>query len=249
MRTIISITFILATCIGYCQSDSLEVFKKFSIGINYSIDQTFRVLKISDAVNSLAVKDSRDETEEPSINYTVGLSFNYYLNKKINIEITTLYAQTGYQRKESTLTFGNLQDPRRGFSVDFSNPPLTERLIVKQNYLSIPVKIRAFLIGSKLKLFLEGGFSTDIYLRRRLEYQWTLKNGEKKSISENGAGGNMNRINMAIVLGVGVEYALKNRCFLRLNPIYRRSINQISDWVNKEYRYSFGLNVGVFYMF
>jgi hypothetical protein len=249
MKKIAIILFLSISFVGLSQTNSTKKENRFAIGFNYSVDRTFRVLKLSDGLNSQSVKDSRDAREEPSINYTTGLGFSYSFTKRLNAEIGVLYAQTGYQTKESNLSFSNIQDPRRGFSVDVSNLPLTENLIVKQNYLNIPIKIRAFLIGKKVKFFLEGGLSTNIYLKRRLTYNWTLTNGEKQSTSVDGDGGNISKINVALVLGLGIDYYIKDNYILKLNPVYRKSINQIADWVNKEYIYSFGLNLGVYYQF
>ena len=247
MKKLILILLILIHYWSYCQSDSIKTSKRFAIGVNYSIDQTYRTLYITDNPYSQGIKDSRDSREEASVNYTVGLNFNYFLIKRLSIEIGVLYAKIGYQTKETALIFSDLQDPRRGFTVDINNLPVSEKRIVNQNYLNIPVELKVFLMGNKVKFFLLGGISTNVFLDRVATYEWKLNDGSVDSVKETLRGGNFSKINMALVTGAGIDYSFKEKYKLRINPVYRRSISPIADWTNKEFPYSYGINLGVYF--
>jgi len=248
MKKLIIILFLSISFVGLCQTKPLEKEKRFAIGINYSIDRTFRTLKPDNSSNSAAVKISRDSREVPSINFTSGIGFSYKISKTFSTEIGVIYARNGYQTEENNLTFSNLENLRRGYQ-DSNDSPVTGNLVYNLDYLNIPLKLRTYILNRKVRFFVEGGLSTNINLKNKIVINMVNADGYKESFTGGDMGGNVSKINMAFILGVGADYTFKENYVIRLVPTYRRSITQVAKWVNKEYLYSYGINLGLHYKF
>jgi len=248
MKKLVTILFLSASFVGVCQSESSEKETKFSIGVNYSIDQTYRVLKDNPAANPY-IKDIRDLREVSTINYTAGVSFNLRLTKRLSAETGLLYSKTGYKTKETSLTFGNVADLRRGFVYDENNPSLSNQFVVVRNYLQVPINLRFYLTNNKLRFFMLGGLSTNVHLSEKITYDIVLADGTKINESSNKTGTVTPNMYSTYAFGFGIDYSYKNKYMLRLNPIYRRSITKTTEWTHEEYLVSYGINLGVFYKF
>lgn len=249
MRILIFIILGLIPFFGKGQeNDSTETLKRFAIGVNYSVDRTYRALKnTTDLAVFEGIKSSRDSRELPSLNYSFGLNLNYTLTKNFNLEVGIHYARLGYHTKGSDLLFSDLNDPRRGFNVDVENLPVTEKLIINHNYLMIPLGLRLYVLGSNVRLFLNTGISLNIFMSLNAIYEWELTDGSTEKVVE--SGGNNNKINLSFIFGGGIDYTVNEKWSVLLNPNYKRSISSIVDEKVNEYLLSMGVNMGVFYKF
>jgi hypothetical protein len=57
------------------------------------------------------------------------------------------------------------------------------------------------------------------------------------------------KINLMMLAGFGLDYLISERLFIRVEPIYRRSLTKIRDASSDFYFWSLGANVGVYYHF
>ena len=60
---------------------------------------------------------------------------------------------------------------------------------------------------------------------------------------------NFAKLNFELLAGLGADYDINKHFKLRLEPLFRRSINSITTTDIKGYLYSGGLNFGVYYRF
>ena len=60
---------------------------------------------------------------------------------------------------------------------------------------------------------------------------------------------NYNKVNLQMIAGLGADYDLNKHFKLRIEPYFRRSINSVSNTQIKNYMYSFGTNMAVYYKF
>lgn len=219
----------------FCQEDIQTDNKKIAIGVNYSIDRTFK-------------SPLKSSLEIPSINYSIGLNLNYSLSKKISIETGLLFANLGYKTKELTLDNSFILDPRRGFPVDPNNIPITEQLIVDRYYLNIPIYLNFYLFGTKTQFYISGGFSIYNFLWESNYYKIGLSDGSDDVTSKE-HNTYITKSNLAFGGSFGLDYNFMNNFLFRINPFYKRFITPVKNNSQKEYWYSYGINFGVYFKF
>ncbi len=219
------------------ETDSTKI-RKIEIGITYSPDYCYRSLK-PDAINKW-ITDIRDTLEIPKLGYTTGLNATFYINKKITLETGILFSDKGEKTKKYVIN-GSTS------SIQTDNNQATKnKFIYHYLYFDIPAKVNYYILTKKLKLFLSAGVSTNIFLLQKTTSVLEYNDGHSEknnSVIHSG----FSRINLAVIGGFGINYNLTNRFNFRLEPVYRRSLTSIIKAPVKDYLYSAGLNVGIFY--
>ncbi|MCW8898777.1 MAG: outer membrane beta-barrel protein [Flavobacteriales bacterium] len=250
MIKIITYLFIFISSLSLLgQSVSLSHNDKYQIGINYSINNTFRVLK-NDSKNENFdnIIDSRNKREKSLLNNSLGINFILNFKDKMFIETGVTYSIMGYQTKEQELLFSNLSDPRKGFTVNYSNLPTTEKLIVEYAFIKIPTTFNVTFIDKKISVYGLGGISTNFLLYKESTYEWLLQDG---SIDIVKSGKNKwdlyNTINFSAIVGLGLKYSVNEKIDLRLTPNFEYSFTSFTDSKMKEYPYSYGVQIKLFY--
>lgn len=221
-----------------CQETESQKADRVSIGLIFSPDYSYRTLKSDD--DGKWVADSRDTMEIHKFGYTTGLSLVYKLNSNIRFETGLLFSDKGEKTK-----------PRTGLIVlePVAILPVKVRFIYSYNYLDIPFKINYLVSDKKLKLFITGGLSANIFLFQKTTSIIEYEDGttERNTLTDRRRG--FDRINLAFLVGFAAEYELSKRLRLHLEPVYRRSITSIISSPLKEYLFSAGVNTGVYYKF
>ena len=218
----------------FCANSDSTKTRKIEIGITYSPDYCYRTLK-PDA-SSKWITDIRDTLEIPKLGYTLGANVVYHLNKKISIESGLLFSDKGDKTKKYVLE-----------NSPTGELPINNTFIYHYFYLDIPLKANYYILTGKVKLFLTAGISTNVFLTKKEISILGYSNMDTKKNSST-VNSEYSRFNFAVIAGFGMNCKMANKLNLKLEPIYRRSITSItSNTPIKEYLYSIGLNVGIYY--
>ena len=224
--------FLNTTAFG--QQTEISSTKHFSVGITFSPDYCFRTLNIDQA--GQWVVDLRDSLEQAKFGFTTGLSFRFELSKKINIESGLKFSDKGEQMKDIELIF---LEPE-------PNDPVKSTLIYHYQYLDIPIKVNYFIFNKKPKIFISAGVSTNIFLNNRitsiLEYaDGSTERNNSANISQ------LDKVNIAGLCGLGIDFDISRKFNIRYEQIFRHSLTPIINVPLKQYSYSIGANIGLFY--
>ena len=229
--TLIPITF-------FSQNESQTTSKTQAVGFTFSPDYSYRILVPDAETKSLA--EFRDLSETPKFGFTTGFNYALKLNKRFTLEASILYAEKGEKLKlESTVLPTNPDDP------------ITSVIFLSRThylYLDVPVKLNYFITTKKVKFFVSGAISPNLFLTEKTFFRAIYEN-EKLPISRGFEDNGFSRINLAFTAGVGLMYDLSDKFYLKIEPTYRRSINSIISGPLEGYLYSVGLNTGFYYNF
>jgi hypothetical protein len=158
----------------------------------------------------------------------------YQLNKRFSLETGLQFSDKGEKPKEFTLIWGQ-PDP---------SLPIKSTFIYHYNYFDIPIKVNYNISTSRLKFFVSGGLSTNLFLFQKTTSRLEYIDGN--TMTNNSISDGLSRVNLAVVAGFGINYDLTNRLTFRIEPTYRRSLNSIINAPVKGYLYSVGINTGLY---
>ncbi|HRH03007.1 MAG TPA: outer membrane beta-barrel protein [Bacteroidia bacterium] len=242
MKQLIIFLFTLTTLCSYGQTLSNEKsssnFKRVQIGINISLDNTFRKLKNNDGSSTVDdIIKIRNENETFKSGYTTGLNVCFNIKNNVGLETGIQYSNKGYQTKKEYINFAlaNTKDPNY---LSF---------IYSYHYIDIPVKAN-FTIGKRKVRFLTSfGITTNIFIK---ETQKTVlfysDHSDKKTTQTNF---NYNKVNITPTISVGIDYKINSRMNLRVEPTFRYGILKITNDPLTGYLYSAGLNISYYFGF
>ncbi len=233
MKHSIILLLLLLPLISFCETKDTLSDGKIKIGISGSSDYCYRILKSDET--SKWISDVRDTLEIPKFGYTVSVNILYKIKNNIKIEGAILYSNFGEKTKKYVLNNSNSADL-----------PANSSFLYNYRYLGLPLKINYYFYTKKIKLYATVGLSTNVFLSKKitsvLEYM-NLDTKKSNSISKNG----FSKINFLVIAGLGINYSISNKFDIKVEPIYKRSINTIIKAPIKEYLYSAGLNLGFYY--
>lgn len=215
--------------------------KKFSIGLAFSPDYSFRKLhSANDEFDFL--KDTRNQLESAKFGYTTGLVAKYQLNRRFALESGLKFSDKGEKnemRKEDFVTVD-------GFYTE-NDPSIPEKYKTNYHYyyLGIPLKVNYTFLERKVKLFISAGFSTDFFLEGKQSSVIHFEDRIEKS--RNSIEADFNKITFSGLAGFGMETQLSSRVHIRFEPIFRYSFTPVFDTPLKAYLYSVGGNLSLFY--
>ena len=221
---------------------------RWLIGANYSVDYCSRELKAADNnETALWIMDLRDEYEEGRRGYTTGLSVNYLFSTRFSAETGVFYSVKGYQHKKLELTFGDMTDPRFGFSFgDQSYPGFTvDGILYSFNYIDVPFKL-IYSPGKRKTRFIGGaGLAVNFFLKATRTFTYGYADGSHQDIT-NEQPYDFNKINLSAFASAGVEYR-HGKVRLRLEPAARYGLLKIINAPLTSYLWSAGANISCFY--
>lgn len=233
MKSLLSIILLVCTSFtlfgGVLDSAST---RKFRVGLSYSADYCYRSLSTDPAYEWLV--GLRNDLESPKLGFTTGLVINRRLNEKLSLESGLLYSNKGEKIKE--IVFTNIVGEVTGSaSVTYS-----------YNYIDVPVAVNFVFRNEKVKMFMSGGISVNVFLSYKSVTSIENNDGssDKSSSSSNDE---FKPINFAALAGLGVEFGVSNKMDLRIQSIYRHSVTSVIDTPIKQFPYSFGLNIVLLY--
>ncbi len=217
--------------------------KKFSFGVNFSPDYSYRRLHSNNPDHDFVINQLND-WEEPAFGYTTGLSVRYLVNKKFELE-------SGLQFSDKTFKLDidrdDFETPDNGLYQP-DDPAIPERLTTNYHfyYLGVPVKLNYHFYQKRMRMYVSAGVSADFAIDTKSKT--TMKYRDRtESIERNNNGGDYNKICLSGLAGFGAETALFKRFGIRIEPVFRYSFTPMVDDPMKEYLYSAGLNVAIFY--
>lgn len=217
-----------------CQATDTTKTRK-AIGFSFSPDYCYRVLQSS---SNPTLVDQRNSMEIPGFGFTSGLNMSIILNKRFTFEIGFLYASKGEKTEKMNLIFITPEP----------SAPLNISYIRHYIYLDMPLRVNYQIIRGKLGFFVSAGVSPNLFLTQKrvsvMEYTDGHTSREKSSVNEG-----FSRINFALTAGLGLNYNISPKLYLKIAPTFRRSITSVIDAPIKGYFYSAGIDIGIYFRF
>lgn len=211
-------------------------FKKVQIGINISLDNTFRKLKNNGGSSTVDdIIKIRNENETYKTGYTTGLNVCFNIKNNVGLETGIQLSNKGYQTKKEDLNFGQ------------ANPkePNNIRFIYNYHYIDIPVKAN-FTIGKrKVRFHTSFGITTNIFIKETQKTVLVYSDHTDKKTTQTNF--NYNKVNITPTISVGIDYKINSRMNLRVEPTFRYGILKITNDPLTEYLYSGGLNISYYF--
>jgi hypothetical protein len=219
-----------------CQETDNKL-SKFSLGILFSPEYSYRILKAKEDIYEILVAMS-DSMVEPKFGFTTGIQIKYDILKRLNIESGIQFTDKG-----SRMTVSN-------FVATDTNDPVLQNLksvttIAKIYYIEVPLKLSYKIVSGTFSLSVFGGLSANLFLDNKTKSILKYNDGSKDVQSSNREG-SFNSITVSVLTGIGLNYEFNNKLSLIFEPIYKRDITGINtSIVAYYYCYSFGANVGL----
>lgn len=217
--------------------------KKFSFGVNFSPDYSYRSLHSNNPDYDFAMNQLND-WEVPAFGFTTGLSVRYLANKKFEFE-------SGIQFSDKTYNFDVNKDdfvtPNDGLNQP-DDPAIPERSVTQNHYyyLGVPIKLNYYFLQKRIRMYVSAGVSTDFFLDDKSKSFMKFSDGTE--IHENFENDyDYNKISLTGLAGFGAETKLSHRFGIRVEPVFRYSFTPLVAAPMKGYLYSAGLNFVLFY--
>ncbi len=221
------------------QSHEKGSLNKFSFGLRFSPDYSYRRLYLNDddVYNFI---NSRNEMESPRLGLTTGISVRYKLNGPFALETGMQFSDKGER-----IDFDNFITPDGNTTVD--DPLIPNKSLTKFHYyyLGIPLKLNYYLLQKELGLFVSAGVSTDFLVDAKTKTVLTFD--DRVEEYDNNPEKDFNRINFTGLAGFGLETRMFRKLQFRVEPVFRYSITPVIDAPLKENFYSIGANFTIFY--
>lgn len=230
--------FLLMPLFSLGQNQTNVKETKFAVGLCFSPDYSYRYLS-TDVDAKKFITEERDTSETPDFGFTAGVSLHYSFNKRFAVESGLLYSKKGYKKILTNF-----------FAFDPNDPLIPERAVFysRFDYLCVPVKFNYVFIDKRFKLFVTAGVSANFFIKEETKIVNEFSNRTTVKYVEDNIS-DFRKLNLEFLAGIGADYNLNKHFKLRLEPLFRRSINSITTTDIKGYLYSGGLNFGVYYRF
>ncbi len=235
-QPIITAVLLLFTFSIFGQESTKPVTSKLRIGIGFSPNYCYRILKATNGQTQTGV-ELRNETELPKFGYSTGISLIYDLNQTTSLESGILFSDRGEKTKGIDVV-----------NYDQSNEPIGKAYFnYHYQYLDIPVKLNHFITRGLLMVNVFAGVSANVLLNEFSEIRVEYLNGENNEETHHTS--NLTFVNLQLMAGIGLEFTVSKKITSRFEPVFRRSITSITEAPIKQYPYSFGMNLAIFYRF
>jgi hypothetical protein len=214
-------------------------------------------------------EDNYDVSEKGTLNYSGGISAQYALNNRWEIESGFVYSQIGQQKNtllvnqnpgkedgyELTTSAGKLDAsnlPKEvtndmfnsgdygPLDINEKKPSYDATLFQQFDYLEIPVIFRYKMYEKTIRFNLITGMSTGILVGNQ---SYVNLQGQKQTL---GATKNLRDLLYSSILGVGLQYQITRTFSFRLEPTFKYALHSINKSEEFIYRpYSFELRTGI----
>jgi hypothetical protein len=223
MRFLFLFSFVLTTLFSNSQIE-----EKHFIGGGFSPEACFRTIE-----GNLGAKN-----ESYGFGFSSGLTYQYNIKWFVGLETGLYFSDKGYTVDYSPYSFGDQIDPRRGFIYNQGSQMNDVKLDMNLFYLDVPIKFNFYFINSWVKPFVGLGVLNNIYLTSGRDYRSYNRSSFMRSYGLQG------------VVSLGVDFNFSKAITFRIEPQFKHSI--ISVWnssFQKEYPFSIGCMVGLYYRF
>lgn len=235
MRSNLLILTLLISTLALGQSKDSIQFRRFKIGVTFSPDYCYRILKY-DPSNKW-VQDLRNDEEEPIFGFTTGFGIKMNLTNRVVLETGLFYSIKGQQTRNTDLVW----------TAPNADLPVKSKTQYHFKYIDIPLKAQYFFGNRKIKYFLSAGVSFNIFSEKATKVVSEFEDGHTTSENSIVDLGYL-KFNLAAIIGCGIRYDATERISISAEPVYRQFINSIvADKKAKEYPYSIGTNFAVYY--
>lgn len=231
--------FALAMLFSIASFAQNTILKKLSLGVTYSPNYSYRTLA---KTKYDYTKEGRDKYSNAIYGFSTGIRANYQLNQRFSVSLGVEYASKGYEYEQSVEMdmYPDYSGTLPAYHTDYYKD--------KFEYLDIPVTVHyQFLQREHIYLKVLAGISSNIYLSS----ETTVKISSpfnNEDFTQQGDASQFNAVNFSGIVGVGVGYQLTENFTFNLEPVFRHDFTSVySSSDTKEYQYSFGVNVGLFY--
>jgi len=228
---IFAVILILLSVISNAQEGELISKKSILLGLTFSPDYCYRSLRYNSSDEDFA--NYRNEIEIPKFGFTTGINAVFMFNKSIAMELGLHFSDKGQQTKKIEIS---QEDPDQTLPDEIHNT-------WHYYYIDIPVKLNYFIIKGNLKLFVSPGISGNIFLKQKRVKREFNPDNEFTYFTTEG----FSKLNIAVILGAGLDYSITKKLSLRFEPIFRYALTPLDDFEIKRYPYSMGANFGFYY--
>lgn len=208
---------------------------KLRIGAGFSPNYSYRTLK-GTTDQAQTAKELRNEIELPKFGYSAGISLVYEINPLFALETGVFFTDRG--EKIEALDVG---------SVNQSEPVGTVDIVYHYQYLDIPIKANYYFIQGRIKVFASAGVSVNLLVNEFNKP--TVKYYDGTTNKHTNYTNNLEPFNLQLLIGAGIEYYLSEKFNIRIEPLFRRSVISVVDASLKQYPYSLGANITLWYKF
>jgi hypothetical protein len=220
---------------------------KLYIGLNFSSDYCYRQLKSDGSSEADMIMKSRNDFEIPKLGYSAGINVNYKLNEKFGIEGGLQFSNKGYKRGTQNLTYGDLIDPRNGYTYQVSAAYPSQASIAYAYYnLDIPVKVNYTLGKRKLRFIAGAGLTTNVFVSRNSKMVLTYSDSHTTTSQASYKSG-YNKVNLSPTVSAGIDCQMKNGNHFRFEPTLRYGLIPVMDAPISEYLWTTGLNLSYYF--
>lgn len=223
---------------SYGQTESPPIY----IGLQFSPNFSYRVLSNNSGESSvdedIAYLNNREQT---ALGYRIAAVSGIKIFNNWTLEAGVSYVENC---TNFSLSFGDNIGPRRGFA-PYDNE-VEGDLKTCLSYVGIPIRLIWNFGTEKTRVLASFGLAPQILLDQKTTLN--LSNGENRDdwvsdFSEDPAG-----FNLSPSLGIGAEFTLSEKFFLRAEGIARFGVVNVNeDSPINSYIYSSELNVGIHY--
>jgi opacity protein-like surface antigen len=239
MKLLLSLLTIIPLTIFSQDKDSTKT-GRFSFGVAFSPDYCYRTLKPN--ASSKLEADNRDTVEIPKIGYTAGLILSYQLNKRFLLGVGILFSDKGYKMKKTYSWIA----PNGSNGTGDPAVPMKRHSNYHYYYFDMPINLNYCVFSTeKTAVYVFASISPNIFLTQKATSYTEYGDGHKATSTVTTPGYNI--VNSSFTAGLGYQVNLSDKLFLKIEPTYRRFISSSIDTPIKEYLYSAGLNIGLYY--
>lgn len=228
--------FVFLSITAFSRNDSLSL-KRISVGAIYSPDYCYRMLNYS--TTSTWIKELRNTEETPMFGFSAGIGLKAKMTSQITLETGAYYTIRGEQTKKKAL---NWVSPDPAF-------PAYSKTKFKYTIIEFPLKIKYSLNTTRFSYAAMMGISANVFSEKNSKTMLEYENGHTTKVLSNVNIG-YRKFNVAVCLGAELKYAFSEQVAFTLEPAYKQFMTSILiDEQSKEYLYSMGLAVGVYFTF
>lgn len=212
MKNLFFILILFAASQSFSQTPESLKNQRLRIGFNFSPDYSSTILKSDNPYLQNLIED----LVEPKFGYTTGIAFSYIISQWLAFDAGLHFASKGYKSSWIQLTDQN---------GDFVGE---SRYVDKFYYVDIPLTALFYLSKNKFRLYATAGFSPSIFINNKYFLEVKHPNGEEETVNSDNPM-TFRTVNLVMLAGLGMDYAMSDKISLRLEPIYRRSLTAIND--------------------
>jgi hypothetical protein len=227
----------------FAQTTAVDDGKKWAIGLSFSPDYNYMLPYNKEYKIATLYYEERGLR---SVSF--GINAVYKISKRFGLELSVFYAAKG-KRATNTypwLTPTGSYDPALPGTGTSAVANYRQYRTFKYYFLEIPVKLNAYVLNKRFKIFPSLGFAANVTLG---QLTMTSDNTDMANVNYKYGKAGISPVYISAIAGIGFSYDVNKRLFVKLEPNYRQFITSIVDGGVIGYFYSVGCNAGLYCRF